>query len=190
MQGGQGTSAVFEGGGIVPGISAVKATNMAEISQQLTDFASARGLAGKIQIREDADSITISLADNLLFSSGSAELKPGSQDVLLEVAGILALLPNELRVEGHTDNIPVNSADYPTNWELSAARASTVLRFMIESGGLEPGRMELAGYADTHPIAENATAEGRSLNRRADIVIVYPTQEELERALEAAGRQP
>ncbi|MCK9517951.1 MAG: OmpA family protein [Dehalococcoidia bacterium] len=190
LQGGQGSSAIFQGGGIVPGINAVKATNMSDISERLKAFAEARGLIGKIQIREDADSITISLADNLLFSSGSAELKPGSQDVLLEVASILAQLPNDLRIEGHTDNIPVNSVDYATNWELSAARSATVLRFLIESGGLQAGRMQLAGYAETHPIADNTTAEGRSLNRRADIVIVYPTQEELDRALEAAGRQP
>ncbi len=190
LQGSHGTSPIFEGGGIVPGINAIKASNMADISAQLHAFAEERGLIGKIQIREEPNAITISLADNLLFSSASADLKPGSQEVLLEVSRILAELPNDLRVEGHTDNIPVNSPDYDTNWELSAARASTVLRFLIESGGLAPDRLELAGYADTHPIADNSTPEGRALNRRADIVIVYPTQEELDRALEEEGTEP
>ena len=190
LQGGQGTSAIFQGGGIAPGINQVKAQDMDTISQAVSAFAEAKGLQGKIQIREDVDRITISLADNLLFASGSAELKPGSQDVLAEVAAVLATLPNEPRVEGHTDNVPVNSVDYATNWELSAARASTVLRFLVERGGLNAARMELAGYADTHPIADNTTSEGRALNRRADIVVVYPTQEQLERALEAAGRTP
>lgn len=190
LQGGQGSSAIFEGGGITPGIDEVKAQNLDTISQAVGAFAEANGLAGKIQVRQDAHSITISLADNLLFDSGSAEMKPGSQEVLRLVAGVLATLPNDLRIEGHTDSVPVNSADYPTNWELSSARASTVLRFLVESEGLSAARLELAAYADTHPIADNATAEGRALNRRADIVVLYPTQEELDRALEAAGRQP
>lgn len=190
LQGSAGTSPIFEGAGRDSGIQDVKQRNLTAISTKLAEFAKTKGLENKIQIREDARSITISLADNLLFDSGSAELKPGSQDVLLEVAGVLAGLPNDLRIEGHTDNIPVNSPDYPTNWELSAARASTVLRFMTETGGLDPLRMELGGYADTHPIASNDTAEGRALNRRADIVILYPTQEELDAAQDAAGRQP
>lgn len=189
LKGTAGTSPIFDGGGITPAINEIKSNNLASISDELGQFARQNGLEGKIQVRSDAPSITISLADNLLFDSGSAVLKPGSQDVLREVASILALLPNRLRIEGHTDNVPVNSPDYPTNWELSAARASTVLRFLIEEGGLDPTRMELAGYADTHPVADNATVEGRALNRRADIVIVYPTQEELERALQPAGGQ-
>jgi len=187
---GSGSSPIFDGGGIVPGINAIKASNMAEITAHLNAFAEDRGIVGRIQIREDPNAITISLADNLLFASASAELAPGSQEVLLEIAHILAELPNTIRVEGHTDNIPVNSPEYATNWELSAARASTVLRFLIESGGLPAERMELAGYADTHPIADNSTPEGRALNRRADIVIVYPTQEEIDRALEVEGTQP
>lgn len=190
LQGGQGSSAIFEGGGITPGIDEIKAQNFDTISQAIGSFAEANGIVGRIQVREDAHSITISLADNLLFDSGSAQMKPGSQDVLALVASVLRELPNDLRIEGHTDNVPVNSPDYPTNWELSSARGSTVLRFLIEAQGLDPVRLELAAYADTHPIADNATAEGRALNRRADIVILYPTQEELDRVLEAAGRQP
>jgi chemotaxis protein MotB len=190
LSGTDGASPIFDsGGGLTPSINEVKANNLSVIAEKLGAFAELNELQGKIQIRQDADSITISLSDNLLFDSGSAHLKPGSQDVLLEVAGVLEGLPNMMRIEGHTDDVPVNSVDFATNWELSAARASTVLRFMTESGGLDADHLFLAGYAETRPLADNATAEGRATNRRADIVIVYPTEEELREALEAAGRR-
>ena len=80
-------------------------------------------------------------------------------------------------------NVPVNSIDYPTNWELSGERATRVLRFLTEEGGLDADQLFTAGYADTRPLGDNATAEGRALNRRADIVILYPTLEELQEAL-------
>jgi chemotaxis protein MotB len=104
------------------------------------------------------------------------------------VAAALHGLPNQIRIEGHTDNIPVNSPDFATNWELSAARASRVLRFLTEQGGLDAGKLFLAGYADTQPVADNATPEGRALNRRADIVILYPTLEDLQQSLARTGR--
>jgi chemotaxis protein MotB len=187
LQGSNGSSPIFNsGGGITPSISDIKSNNFASLNETLGSFAKANNLEGKVQIRSDANSITISLADNLLFDSGSADLRPGSQDVLSQVAGALKGLPNEMRIEGHTDNVPVNSADFATNWELSAARASRVLRFMREQGGLT-NELFLAGYAETQPIADNSTPEGRALNRRADIVILYPTVEELNESLKGGG---
>ena len=102
------------------------------------------------------------------------------------MAEVLKGLPNQLQIEGHSDNVPVNNIDFATNWELSANRASTVLRFLSEQGKVAVPRIFLAGYAETHPISDNATPEGRALNRRADIVIVYPTQEDIEIALAGA----
>ncbi len=103
--------------------------------------------------------------------------------MLAQVAAALSGLPNVMRIEGHTDNVPVNSPDFASNWELSAARASRVLRFMREQGGLT-NELFLAGFAETHPIADNTTPEGRALNRRADIVILYPTIEDLNKTLQ------
>jgi chemotaxis protein MotB len=187
LAGTSGASPIFDtGGGMTPSISEIKTADLAAISAQINGFVKLNDLESRVQIRSDATSITISLSDNLLFDSGSASLKPGSQQVLGEVASVLKNVPNDLRIEGHTDNVPVNSPEYPTNWELSAARASTVLRYLVESGGLAAGRAFLAGYADTRPIAQNTTPEGRALNRRADIVIIYPTQEDVQRALAGA----
>ena len=191
LQGSNGASPIFNtGGGLTPSIDEIKSKNFEGLAKTLGSFARLNGLENKITIRSDVDSITISLADNLLFDSGNADLKPGAQDVLAQVASALVGLPNALRIEGHTDNVPVNSPDFATNWELSGARASRVLRFLESAGPLVPDRISLAGYADTRPVAANATSEGRALNRRADIVIVYPTKEDLQRILSAAGSKP
>lgn len=186
LSGNSGASPIFDaGGGLAPGLEQMRGKDLVSIQKTLSDFSRDHGLGNKIQVRQDAESITISLADNLLFDSGSADLRPGSQEVLSEVAGVLRTLPNQLHIEGHTDSVPVNSSDFPTNWELSSARATTVLRFLQDGGGITPARLQTAGFADTRPIAGNDTAEGRALNRRADIVIIYPTLEELERVLSA-----
>ncbi|MCZ2109839.1 MAG: OmpA family protein, partial [Dehalococcoidia bacterium] len=184
-----GSTPIFEGsgGGITPTINEMKSKAMIDLSTKLTGYAESKGLDGKIQVKSDATSITITLADNLLFASGSADLKPGSQDVLGEVSTVLQEIPNNLRIEGHTDNVPIANSEFASNWELSAARASRVLRFLAEQGGLNPSRLSLAGFADTRPVADNSTTEGRALNRRAEIVIVYPTQEDLQRILSGVG---
>lgn len=179
LSGTTGASPIFDsGGGLTPSIAEIKGDNLAEISKIVSGFAAKNGLQSRIQVRSDDASITISLSDNLLFDSGSADLRPGSQAVLNQVAEALQKLPNEIRIEGHTDNVPVNSPDYATNWELSAARASTVLRYLVESAGVRTPRFFLAGYADTRPVADNGTPEGRSLNRRADIVVIYGAAQE------------
>lgn len=187
-----GSTPIFEGsgGGITPTINEMKSKTMIDLSTKLSGYADSKGLDGKIQVKSDATSITITLADNLLFSSGSADLKPGSQEILSEVATVLKDIPNNIRIEGHTDNVPISNSEFASNWELSAARASRVLRFLAEQGGLPAPKLSLAGFADTHPVADNSTAEGRALNRRAEIVIVYPTQEELQRILSGAGGTP
>ncbi len=143
------------------------------IKQDLGAFAEQLGLGDKIVVRPSREGITISLSSSLLFESGKADLRPDSKKVLEKVATILSHIPNEVRVEGHTDNIPPASSLYPTNWELSAARALAVTRYLI-SLGIQPERLSAAGYGEYRPIADNTTKEGRAANRRADLVIIYP----------------
>ncbi len=114
--------------------------------------------------------ITIS-SDVVLFAPGSATLQGGGQRILDRIASQLSAMPNPITVEGHTDDVPI-SGTYPSNWELSTARASSVLRSFIERHGLPASRGSAAGYADQHPIASNDTAEGRTKNRRVEIVLV------------------
>ncbi len=116
--------------------------------------------------------LIIQFTDQVLFPSGSADLRSQAQEMLDALAPILRDVPNEIRVEGHTDNVPIRTADFPSNWELSAARATNVLRYLLQVGELESDRLSAAGYGEYRPIADNDTAEGRAQNRRVDVVLL------------------
>jgi chemotaxis protein MotB len=175
-KGGDGTTPVFEGGlGLVPGGNAATRAqpDIKLIRSSLDEQLGLDGLStSSVDVIRDAQGIVIRVSDRLLFEPASAELNPEALPLLRAVAGVLRGLGSDVRVEGHTDNVPVLSERYPTNWELSSARATTVLRYLIEEGGLDPRRLVAAGYGEYRPVASNTTPEGRALNRRADIVLV------------------
>lgn len=124
-----------------------------------------------VDIRSGPRGIVITLPDILLFSSGSAELKPEAYEPLTRIAEKLKEIPDKISIEGHTDNIPISSSIYKSNWELSAARASSVLHFLLQKG-LNPDRFMIAGYGEYRPVESNETAEGRAKNRRVEIIIL------------------
>ncbi len=124
-----------------------------------------------IKIRSDARGVVITFPDALLFSSGSAELKPEAYDALTRIAEKLKEIPGKVAIEGHTDNVPISSSIYKSNWELSAARASSVLHFLLQKG-LNPDRFIIAGYGEYRPVASNDTEDGRSKNRRVELIIL------------------
>jgi len=115
-----------------------------------------------------------------LFDPGKDELKPEAYEALNLVASQLAGLPNPLRVEGHTDNIPINTPRFPSNWELSASRAITVVRYLIDKFGIPPAKLSALGYGEFRPIAENDTPEGRALNLRVEIVVLSQAEMDKE----------
>jgi chemotaxis protein MotB len=122
--------------------------------------------------------MVVELPDNILFESGEAELKEAGRQALSEVVDVLRTIERrEFQVAGHTDNVPIRSRRFPSNWELSTARAVSVAKFMIERG-LDPSRISAAGHADTAPVASNDTPEGRAQNRRIEIILL-PNLEEL-----------
>jgi chemotaxis protein MotB len=129
------------------------------LSHQVQTVISKRGLVVRV------------LTDKVLFASGQANLESAGLPLLGEIANLLNVdRRHPIDVEGHTDNVPISSAQYPSNWELSTARATTVVRYLI-SQGVERGRLSASGYADLHPIASNAIASGRQQNRRVEIVL-------------------
>jgi chemotaxis protein MotB len=134
-------------------------------------------LAGEIKrkeiaMRREPDGLVISLREAGFFESGSAELKSASQPTFDRIAAMLHERECRLRIEGHTDNLPIHNSQFSSNWELSTSRATEVVRLLIVRDGYAPGRLSAAGYAEFHPVAANATAEGRAMNRRVDIVIL------------------
>jgi chemotaxis protein MotB len=124
--------------------------------------------AGQIQIQQLREGLLLKVSDEILFPSGSAQLSVQGKDVLARVAGHLKQLPDRVEVQGHTDNVPIATAIYPSNWELAAARATGVVRW-LEAQGLEARRLSGVSFGEQHPVAPNDTPEGRSRNRRIEI---------------------
>lgn len=132
---------------------------------------------GNITIQQVRDRLTINMIDKVLFDSGQAHVKPAGLKVLKQVSDVLRDVPDkQIRIEGHTDNVPIGVKlrdKFATNWELSTARATSVVRFLIEQGGIDRTMISAAGYADTRPVAANDSDEGKASNRRIEIVL-YP----------------
>lgn len=169
--------AILDGGtGIIPERNEAGALDfdLDRIRRLIEQRTMEAGLAGKIMVSRDEDKIVLRLADNLVFPSASADIRDDARPLLAIVAEAVNETPNEIRVEGHTDNIPLTTVSYASNWELSSARATAVLRLLTEELGVDPGRTFAAGYGEYRPISNNLTPEGRALNRRADVVILYP----------------
>ena len=126
--------------------------------------------SGSVTTRITPDGLVISLHDAGFFASGSAEVNPASMRIL---STIVEALPNRaLRIEGHTDNVPIHTLQFATNWELSTARASAIARFIIEKGHFNPALLSAAGYSEFHPVAKNDTEAGRTANRRVDMILL------------------
>jgi chemotaxis protein MotB len=131
------------------------------------------GSQGDIEVSMSPDGVIVSIYGVLLFDSGVADLRPQGRDLLAKVADSLRPLDYNIRVEGHTDNIqPDGTGPYPTNWELSTARAVTVTHYLADNGQIAASRLGAAGYAEFRPVASNATRDGRLRNRRIDLVLV------------------
>ncbi|MBS1798499.1 MAG: OmpA family protein [Acidobacteria bacterium] len=125
---------------------------------------------GSVTTRITPEGLVISLHEIGFFASGSAEVRPAA---IATLSALAALLPDApLRVEGHTDNVPIHTSQYATNWELSTARASAIARLLLERGSITPANLAAAGYAEFHPVASNTTEDGRSRNRRVDIILL------------------
>jgi chemotaxis protein MotB len=124
-----------------------------------------------VSVQMGKDGLVISLREAGFFSSGSATPQPGALPVLREIASRLGKTPYDLRIEGHTDNLPIHNDEFDSNWELSSARATRLARIFLATGDIRPERLSASGYAEFHPVANNATAEGRAENRRVDLVV-------------------
>jgi chemotaxis protein MotB len=138
-------------------------------------------LEDAIKVSVTESGIAIKIADPIGFESGSADLQPRLYGVLRDVALVINEAPTSLiRVEGHTDNVPIRTARFPSNWDLSAARALSVVKFMAQNGGVDPARLSAIGYGEYRPLVPNTTAEGRRTNRRIEIYIDYVQRKDNE----------
>ena len=133
---------------------------------------------GQIDVESTARTILIRIREKGAFSSGSALLNTSFVSVIDKIAGALAQIEGRIAVEGHTDNVPINTFAYPSNWDLSSARSVAVVRRMLDVAPLPPSRLTASGFADTRPQAINTTVDGRARNRRVEIVVKQPLDEQ------------
>ncbi len=167
-----------------------QATNELKVLEDYINAEAAlSGFAASLHTTIDARGLVITLiTDEVVFTSGSAALGHGGMTLLEVVGHALATIENRVLVEGHTDNVPIGTVMYPSNWELSTARAGAVLRFFENFASLPTGRMQAAGFADTRPIDTNDAASGRARNRRVEVIVESDAQQIKNRILEEAAQ--
>jgi len=155
------------------GVSTEPVVSLAKIQADLEKIIREKGLTSQVAVNRDKHGVALSLKGSSFFPSGSADLLPNSEQFLAMVGALIERIPYQIAVEGHTDNIPISTPLFESNWELSSARASQVVRFFINRG-LDSQRFRAVGYADTKPVnasIRNRTPEARAKNRR--VVILF-----------------
>lgn len=149
-----------------------KVDPMVGLRMDLERLINTENLGNSIKLEENERGFTIHILDNILFATGSDELFPESKAILHQLANIIRILPNDIRVEGHTDNVPIRNNKFQSNWHLSVARALQTAYYLIEVEKMDQSKISIVGYSEFKPIASNDTPEGRATNRRVDITIL------------------
>ncbi len=146
---------------------------MEEIKRKVQELVKREGLQASISVTREERGVVVRIVDHVLFRSGYADLTPQADRILKAIGKILLINKDQyIRIEGHTDNIPISNHRFPSNWELSAARATNVLRLFAEKSGIDQRLLSGVGYGEFRPIADNSTDGGRAKNRRVEIVIL------------------
>lgn len=158
----------------------LKRGNLGVLKNQIDKISQQIDLGTQLKAELQPRGLIIRISESAIFDLGKAELKPQAKKILDLISIQLLKIPNHVRVEGHTDNLPINNDRFKSNWELSTSRATECLRYLIEKHGFPPDRIAALGYAEFRPIAPNTTAEGRAKNRRVDIVVLNLEDSHLE----------
>lgn len=162
--------------------------DVAEAAKKAEAFLRKEGLQSVAAVLPQERGVVIRFQDTVLFDIGQAELRPEAVETAHKLARYLKTVPNQIRIEGHADNVPIHNARYASNWELSVARATRFLSFLQRSGDLPPEKLSAAGYGEYRPVAGNDTEEGRRKNRRVDVVILRSGLGEGEPRAVTSGR--
>lgn len=152
--------------------SAQEEKKLAELKSQVDKYLKENGMSSGVSTTITERGLVVSMNDTLLFDTGKAGIRPQVQQKLTDMGKILNQLGNYIRIEGHTDNVPISNSEYSSNWKLSCDRASNVTEFLIMKSGIPPQKLSAVGYGEYRPIADNSSEAGRARNRRVDIIIL------------------
>lgn len=147
---------------------------LAQVFAELTELADRHKLGADIDISYSAKGLVMRLADHALFDVGVAKISPKATPMLKKIGAIIARTTYKIQIEGHTDNLPIKTPQFPSNWELSTSRAVNVLRYLIENNMIASNRLSAVGFGEFQPIAPNISAENRAKNRRVEIIFLNP----------------
>jgi len=164
--GGQGEAGIDELSNEIP----AEVTRMYEEAMRVIEE---EGISEEISVSSDQDGVYLDIQESILFGSGQDDISEVGRETLASLSSLLELSDNDIIVEGFTDDVPMNSVKYPSNWELSAGRAMAVVRYLAEEQNVDPSRLSGRGYGEYNPVKENDTLENRAANRRVNIVLVY-----------------
>ncbi|NLM37070.1 MAG: flagellar motor protein MotB [Firmicutes bacterium] len=153
-------------------ISSIINDEFREVYQEIEAMLAEEGVGAAVEIFQEERGMVISFKEKIFFDLGSAELRPEARSLLRRVGRVLAVDDHDIRVEGHTCDLPIRSRAFPSNWELSTSRATNVTRFLIDQAGIGPWRLGATGYAEFRPIAPNDSEENRVRNRRVDLLLL------------------
>lgn len=152
-----------------------------DMQQAFQSFAEENGIESRVSTELDDRGLVVKLREGVLYESGSADLNEDAATLARDISKMFeAEVPRTIYIEGHTDNVPTNQSEYPTNWELSSARAINFMKIILENSELDPRKFSATGYGEYRPIAANDTKQGRSENRRVEIVISRFIEQDLE----------
>lgn len=152
-------------------VADARSAQLGAVARQVEQTLASLVMQDQVTVRNHGDWVEVEIRTDMLFGSGSAVLSASAEKVIAELAGVLSAAPNPVRVEGHTDNVPIRNSAFPSNWELSAARSASVVR-LLAAGGVDPSRLAVLGLGQFRPAASNVTLQGRNANRRVLLVIV------------------
>lgn len=151
---------------------ALEQQNLNKAQKKLEEYIQSQGLAAKVEVGQEERGLVISLKETLLFSIGSADLNPRAKEVIQKIGSVLLSLDNNLRIEGHTCNLPIKTNRFQSNWELSTTRATNVVQYLINNVKYPAERLSATGYGEFRPLAPNTSEINRARNRRVDIVVI------------------
>lgn len=158
---------------VMPQLTDYQKRRVYRVISQLRNIVKEKGLERNISLESTGNGILIRIDSPILFDLGKANLKPQAYPILDKILEMTQQWPNKIRIEGHTDDLPIHTSRFPSNWELSTARALSVLRYFLNKGQVEPQRLAAVGYGQYHPLVPNNSPQNRAKNRRVEIYIEY-----------------